>query len=221
VKTTTGWYRFDFPETELTERDIKQQSPTAEFTRTIYRSNPMYVTFNAPETVDAGYVASATTSGDKYFGWDAKGDVTCDPPAGFGLISGTNHSSEPLADTEKKALLAPPPTGAPLANAVAIPAPGSLDCADPFSFASVTKSPAPVYPPSMRSAVVPRVVIVLVQVLVDADGKLSDAWVYSPSGRSDFDDETLRVARLATYESGTAFCKPAPGSYIFRVEFNR
>jgi TonB family protein len=61
----------------------------------------------------------------------------------------------------------------------------------------------------------------LVEVLVDADGKVTDAWVYSPSGYQLFDDETLRVARASTYAAGTAFCKPAPGTYLFQATFKR
>jgi hypothetical protein len=220
VKTTTGWYAFDFPKSALVKREIHAQFTTLHFTRIVYRSDPMYVTVPSPETVEGGYVANAWTSGDTFFGWDAQGNVQCSPPGGFAAKPAASQPVESLASADEAPMLAPPPSGATILNAVSTQAPGSVDCAKPFDFVTVTKAMPPDAPSNYQVNVALEPDInTLVNVLVDADGSVTDAWVYAHSGDGDFDRDVLNAARRSSYAPGVAFCKPVPGAYIFRAGY--
>jgi outer membrane biosynthesis protein TonB len=59
-----------------------------------------------------------------------------------------------------------------------------------------------------------------VEVAINGDGALADAWIWGPSGFSAFDDEALRAAKASTYTGAAAYCEPVPGFYFFRVTFD-
>jgi hypothetical protein len=59
----------------------------------------------------------------------------------------------------------------------------------------------------------------LVQVLVDANGSVADAWTYASSGSKLIDAAVLDAVRQSKYAAGTAFCVPAPGVYIVHWQF--
>jgi hypothetical protein len=44
--------------------------------------------------------------------------------------------------------------------------------------------------------------------------------VYTPSGYPDLDLAALKAAELSKYRGGIALCKPAPGAYLFRADFD-
>ena len=62
--------------------------------------------------------------------------------------------------------------------------------------------------------------LVSVEIAVDSAGKIDDASIFVPSGNVLFDQAAIEAAKDSTYTSGRSFCQPAPGDYIFRVEFN-
>jgi TonB family protein len=58
-----------------------------------------------------------------------------------------------------------------------------------------------------------------VLVSIDADGKITSATVQKPSGYRQFDQETLRAARLSEYAPAITNCQAVPGTYLFRATF--
>jgi TonB family protein len=59
----------------------------------------------------------------------------------------------------------------------------------------------------------------VVEVAINPDGTLLDAWVWGPSGIPQFDAEALRAAKASTYTGARGYCRPVPGEYFFRVTF--
>ena len=100
-----------------------------------------------------------------------------------------------------------------------VAAPGDTNCDRPFKPAVVTAAVAPDLPDIVREEGVDRSTT-LVEVAVGADGSLKDAWIFSSSGFPQFDEATLRAARLSRYEPERSFCRAAPGTYLFRGVFN-
>jgi TonB family protein len=98
-------------------------------------------------------------------------------------------------------------------------------------------TPAPSCPPDREAtvirAVTPDTQIVLpiimfmstpsietdVLVSIDTEGKIKSATVQKRSGYRQFDQETLRAARLSEYAPAIANCRAAPGTYLFRATF--
>jgi len=215
VKTDTGWFNVPFAQATMIERDEQWRDEFVSYSRRSFGSAPLYVRFPQPEHIIDSFVLEATASGDPYFGWDSKGDVQCSAPAGFGIVNTlpraeAAHLLNPRTDVHD-----PPPANAIVPTASISSIPGSTDCQTPFAQAAVTKPVSPNYPLGYNITTE-----VLVEVLVDASGALADSWVFKPSGYTYFDQAALESARKSTYQAGTAFCKPAPGKYIFRAKFN-
>jgi TonB family protein len=58
-----------------------------------------------------------------------------------------------------------------------------------------------------------------VLVSIDTDGKVKSATVQKASGYRQFDQETLRAARLSEYAPAITNCRAEPGTYLFRATF--
>lgn len=217
VRDGVDWYRVTFPASDLTAVTEHFADDYREYSSTAYQSAPLYVRFQSPLKKPFAYVSDAAASGDTLFNWSARGDVTCSPPAGFSIDHTAARArvltlKNPRADIE-----APPGPNATILAAPAIAAPGSLDCPHPFTDPAVDSEVAPTLP-AMRQSFFPGA-MVLVKLLIDADGSIVDSWVDAPSGFQDVDHAALAAARESTYKAGTAFCRPAPGEYFFRTDF--
>lgn len=213
--TSMGWFEVEFPRTALTARAYRMQDEFVSFTRATFESDPLYVRFPQPVTIKGGYVASATSSGDQVLGWDAKGTVQCAPRAGFETRPTTGPKVDFLKTLNPRTDLdAMPSSNAAIAVAAITSAPGSTDCDVPFANATA-EAASPEYP------VVPenRAASVWVEVAVNADGTLADAWIYAPSGSRPFDAAALRAARLSKFKGGRVFCQAAGGDYLFHALF--
>ncbi|MGB6987115.1 MAG: TonB family protein [Candidatus Aquilonibacter sp.] len=214
--TSMGWFEVEFPATPLTAHAYQMQDEFVTFTRNTFESDPLYVRFPQPVTIKGVFVASATSSGDQVFGWDAKGTVQCAPRAGFGTPPSTRPKTSLVKTLNPRTDLdVMPGSNAVSAVAAITSAPGSTDCDVPFANASV-EAASPEYPLVAEN----RAASVWVEVAVNADGTLADAWIYAPSGSRDFDAAALRAARLSKFKGGRVFCQPAGGDYLFHAVFN-
>lgn len=217
VQTDRDWYTFQFKDAALVPDLAHYQSSTVRFDKTLYHSKPLYVQLPPGERILRWWIYDATSIGDSTFGWDSRGDVTCFPPPEG------DSKFPPLADAPKRTnpgndLLKPPGPSNTILTVSKIPQPADItECAKPFVPATVVRAFQPSWPPS-----VPRLtaaVVTEIEVAINADGSLAGAWVYKPSGYPDIDVEALKAAELSKYHGGIALCKPAPGNYLFRADF--
>ncbi len=217
IKTSLGWFNAAFSTTSLTQQVLHFRGVGDEYTRTVFRSRVLYIRFPEPLTTEYLWVSDAQSVGDRTFDWDAKGDVRCDPPAAIGLPKEQRNDYHVGRLDPKHALQATPPSDAPMAIATPAGAPGSLACAKPFTDASVTRAVAPRYPQGLE----PITTTAMVEVAVGSDGRVDGEWVYSPAPFDALNLASLRAVRQSTFVAGTAFCKPAPGYYLFRTDYER
>ena len=222
VDTTRGWFTVKAPVTSLSVYEQRLRSPSVVFRHNAYLSPPLYIRFAQALTVVDAYVSDAVASDDPAFGWSAKGKVQCDPPAGFfvPVVPERLPTSPELLDAPDDSAVAVPSTVA-AAQAVSISAPGSIDCASPFSAVKVTMPMQPEFPREMADDARAKSGTTIVRVAVDAQGHVDDAWTFAPSGFELYDDATVRAARQSKYKPGTAFCKSAPGFFFYRADFAR
>jgi hypothetical protein len=218
VQGQSGWYTFQFKDAPLIPDLAHYQSPTVRFDRTLYHTKPLYVQLPPGERIVRWWIYDAMSTGDSMFGWDARGDVTCfPPPEGDTKIP-------PLANPPKRVnakndlAQLPGPSDSILVSSKIAPPADIAECEKPFVAATVVRAFQPSWPAS-----VPRLtasVVSEIEVAVNANGSLAGAWVYTPSGYPDLDLAALKAAELSKYRGGIALCKPAPGAYLFRADFD-
>lgn len=226
VHTSAGWFSVPFPSTPLLEHQYKERDAYVAFTRKTWESDELFARFPQPVLIISSFVRDASATGDPYFGWDAKGDVTCGAPAGLEAKGGFPTPSPwaiPLGLTTENPrtdYYRLPAPGEAIALATPIAVPGSLDCPVPFTPARVVRAVSPVYPafPTPYQRQGQR--SVMVEVAVGSANEMDDAWVWISSGFREFDAAALKAARATEYASGTSFCQPANGLYLFRANFD-
>lgn len=91
-------------------------------------------------------------------------------------------------------------------------------CSNPNQAAAVIDAISPSYPDSARDLGLGKVAV-LVQVTIDAQGRLLDAKIYQSSNNAAIDLAALRAARQTTYAPRIANCTPMEGTYIFHADF--
>jgi len=218
VQGERNWYTFQFMDAALVPDLAHYRTSTVRFDRMLYHTKPLYVQLPPGERVLRWWIYDATATGDSVFGWGNKGDVTCFPPPGGGA------KILPLADPPKRdnpsddlAQLPGPSDTVLSGSQIAQPA-DTTECAKPFVPATVIHAFQPSWPMS-----VPRLsmaVVSEIEVAVNANGSLAGAWVYQPTGFPELDSEALKAAEFSKYHGGIALCKPAPGTYLFRADFD-
>ncbi len=92
-------------------------------------------------------------------------------------------------------------------------------CSNPNQEAAVLNAISPDYPDPARDLGLGKVTV-LVQVTIDAQGRLVDAKVYQSSNNAAIDQAALRAARQTTYSPQIANCLPVEGTYIFHADFS-
>jgi len=60
----------------------------------------------------------------------------------------------------------------------------------------------------------------MVELLIMADGRVGDAWIFKSSGDPREDQAALEAATTSTYAPKIAYCQPTIGNYIFGVTFD-
>ena len=219
IETNDGWYLAPFPSAALTAHATAFTSDLGGFTQWQFYSAPMYVRFPASVRIERMWVAEGATQGDVAFGWDAKGRVLCDPPVGAAPGEGAKkrggfvHWKSP---PRNELLNLPVVTSVVLTPTVSTP-PVGLTCAKPFVPARALHVAALQLPvdEGMVSG------MASVDVAIDPDGKLVDAWVWAPSSNKDINEAALQAAKTSTYQAGTALCHPVPGVYAWTAIFNQ
>lgn len=217
VQGERNWYTFQFKDAKIVPELAHYQSSTVRFDRTLYHSKPLYVQLAPEERILRWWIYDAVATGDSVFGWDERGDVTCLPEPY------DDTKIKPLADAPKRVNVVndlgqlPSPSDAVLVSSqIAQPA-DITECAKPFVPATVIHAFQPSWPSGIGR--IGARVTTEIEVAVNANGSLAGAWIYQPSGIPDFDLEALRAAELSRYHGGIALCKPAPGTYLFRADF--
>lgn len=107
---------------------------------------------------------------------------------------------------------------APTSDATTGTATTGPSCSNPNKEASVIEPMSPNYPDSARDLGL-GTVSVLVQVTIDAQGRLVDARIYGSSNNAAIDQAALLAARQSRYAPRIANCAPVDGTYIFHADF--
>lgn len=222
--TSGGWYTLSVPPVALGEKDRHYSGAGVRFVRRDYVSAKLYVRFPQAVNIDRAWVFTANAQNDGPFGWQAQGNVACDPPGAPSPAQATRFPKRPapfytLAQADTDGL-----TEVPVSSSVILAAARSKPlenstCADAFREATVKTQAVPQYPDVMRGQV-SMPATVSVEVAIKSDGSLADAWVWGPSGFAAFDDAALRAAKLSTYQGARSYCRAVPGAYFFRVNFD-
>jgi len=217
VQSESNWYTFQFKDAAILPDLAHFESPTVRFDRMLYHSKPLYVRLPPGEQILRWWIYDAITTGDSGFGWEKQGDVTCSPPPeSVTLINAATDVAKRVNPPND--LFQLPAAGDTILAAAKIPQPAEMtECAKPFVAATVIHAFQPVWPrsvPRLSAAVVSEI-----EVAVAANGRLAGAWIYRPSGYPDLDLEALKAAKLSRYRGGISLCKPAPGTYLFRADF--
>jgi hypothetical protein len=216
IETNAGWFTANVGQTELTKRTYQIDDGYARFSRDAYESAAQFVRFPQPVAIREAFVLNAQTSGDETFGWDAKGDVTCQAPPRFEQFSPSVTARIVRVANPRTDLDSQPTPGTPMLVAKPASVPGRTDCQNPFVAVGVVKAAPPAFPPGYG---VTGTFVTLIAVAINSNGTVNDAWVYAPSGAALLDAAALKAAQRSTYHGGTSFCEPAPGTYLFRAEF--
>ena len=222
LRTDKGFYTIAVPATDLVARQQHWKTLEVAWTGTAVQSAPLY--FHMPtgstklrDIWVAG--AQALTPSDP---WYSVGPVACAPYAGaFGTVSQIAYSNGgTIADpmhlkNPDRSLAAAIPSTATLLTAQSIPAP-TYSCAHPFVPAKLVHGVNPLWPLSAPTMHFKSAVIVTIL----PTGEIGARHVYLPTGIRDLDSAVLDAAGESTFTPAVAFCKPAYGRYIFRVDLN-
>jgi hypothetical protein len=213
--TDAGWFTATVPPVTLTERDRHYNGPSNGFVDPEWVSPTTSVRFPKSVRVLHAWVSTALAIGDT-FGWSSQGPVPCSPFPNGDVSAGLRGNDRVKLDEEDR-LNAEPSRASPIVDAQQSAALAGVECARPFSDATVSNQVGPAYSGILAAEGAGGDTGIIVA--IGADGQLKDAWVWAPSGQKQFDDATLTAAKKSTYRAGIAYCKPVPGMYLFWASF--
>jgi TonB family protein len=218
--TDAGWYTVRVPSVTLSEKDRHYSSPSATFVKRTWISPAMYLRFPVAVKIANSWVYEAQVRDDGAFGWEAKGTVQCYPPSSARSAQTPSRFQNriTLDPNDLDRLSGPPPSGATILDAKPSPPLESTNCEEPFRPATAVHLASPSYPMSMENY--RTLGVNAVDVAIDTDGSVADAWIWAPSGYRAFDDAAVEAASHSTYKNARAYCKDVPGIYLFRVTFD-
>jgi TonB family protein len=124
--------------------------------------------------------------------------------------SGRSASGPPLVAT------AGPAAPGDVAASPVPSAPPRPACSQPFAAAHTIDAVVPVTPDDATGLSATA----QVQVSLDDRGRVTDAHVYKSTGVMSLDRVAVDAARRSTYAPQIVDCQPAPGTYLFRVDFD-
>lgn len=197
--TSTGWYSWLFPMTALTPHvDTINAGSGVSLRGNDFESAPLFVSFPAGTTIKHAWVTSAKTSGEKFFGFDARGDASCSVPD-FNPGDEARAAPNGLASAVPTHVIAAMPTDAP----------EKTDCAHEFVETQMHDVPPPtvsVYSGRMQT---------IAAVALDAKGSVLDDWMVAPSGNVAWDRDVLTRLRLTKYDAPISYCRPVSATLYF------
>lgn len=212
--TSSGWYNVSVPSIELTEKDRRYSGPSSTFVRRDFVSPVLYVRFPQAITVNHGWVSSASgkncdpAARRMRIIQVASVDMTASDYFADGLYRVNPRDADPLSASPQAASVV-------LKAATATPS-LTANCAKAFEPALVSQVVRGQFPDASYSGRV----VTTVEIALDANGKLANAQIWGPSGIPDFDKASLQSATGSRYTGARAYCKPAPATYLFRVEYD-
>jgi len=223
AQTDAGWFTIPFPQTPIVHYLYEYHTPyMAHGQRDAYYSQNLYVRFPAGVTRLLYWsVLNAHATGDAVFDWDQEGRMTCAFVAKGGASASSSEDarftvtrdSPPAFDLWRLPSDSDMVLTAVLASDDLAP---TADCAQPFTNATPTKLVTPSVPMALsRTLTVP--VRAQVELAISKDGKPDDAWIFISSGSAIFDALAVAAARESTFLPATAFCKDAPGFFLYSV----
>ena len=216
VQTDAGWYQVPFGPTVLAAHKESYRLGQTVFTRNNIFSDVLYVRFPKPVSISDEFVSTITTD-DVSFRWPTTIGMTCENAGGPILIARASPDRTHPDDVWPlhPALLAEPSTVAPLAASTR--AFDALGCATPFKNATPVKQRLPDFPDDAKGIRAP--VTVIVAVVVDATGKVSDDWVVAPSSIEPLNRASLLAAEASTFSPTISRCQPVVSAYLFHATF--
>ena len=212
--TSEGWYEVKLPRTPLTPASRTEFTGEGQrWQMAVDASKPVYVTFPSPVKIDNVLVTHAQAWNDA-FGWQDRGEVTCP------LVAGTFEMNLPNERWSRPELsvLAEPPGGAPLLNAVARTPLEPASCRNPYVDATRTRRAEPQYPDFAQATNAGGTIAI--QVALNTDGSVDDAWIVGSSGNQQLDQAALQAASSSAYSGATEYCHAALGEYLYVVRYD-
>ena len=209
------WYAVPFDKMRLDPVALQWQDIYATFTRKQSMSNAFYLKFDAPILIDHAYLRVGTVTEERLLGWDNE-EHGC-PYDGKPAITGSGSSMLKLLQVPPGMDATPSPQSLVL-SPHGIVVPGPTDCAKPFADASVTSAMRPDVRSDFTAANISQALAV-VQVALNEDGGVDDAWIWKSTGNDQFDSAALLAAKRSRYAPKIAFCKAVPGMYVFFVNY--
>ncbi len=211
--TDKGWFEWAVHATPLQRKAYLVKGQQFQYTYRTAESAILTVLFPVDTAVRHAWVATAKTSGEKIFGWDAKGAFNCDIPdlSKQGVKPEMvelhdPHDPSPVAATDAS-------EAAPIAEPFA-----PTTCKVPFSTASLPGVVQPAVPDSLVGILAQPAVAIL-YVAISDKGKLVDTWILAGSGYPALDAAALNATRLSRYDAATAYCRHVGGVYTVVDEF--
>jgi hypothetical protein len=214
--TDAGWFTWIQAPVQLTRTTYTSSSPEVKYSWHVAESPELSVIFPAPVAIRHVWVATARTSGDPFFGWDAHGTVSCEP---MDYATGNYPNKSTVRRTPQTGDETPAPAP-PAAKAVTSAPPfPPTSCTKPFVSATVTRAVQPEFPNIVRDEGFGGDAIAEVAIALDAQGKLVDAWMWARTGYDPLDQAALKAARRSSYSGAISYCRPVSGMYLFRADF--
>ncbi|HVR46675.1 MAG TPA: energy transducer TonB [Candidatus Binatia bacterium] len=214
--TDAGWFTWVQQAVQLTRTTYMSASWSLKYWFHVAESPELTVVFPQAVAIRHFWVATARSQGDRFFDWDSRGVVTCEPPdfAKSKHPENVKVTRSPQAGDETPAP-APPPANA-VVGVAPFPPPS---CVQPFISATVTDAVQPDFPAILVDQGLSGVAISIIAIALDEHGKLVDAWVWASSGCPPMDDAALKAARRSKYTGATSYCLPVSATYLFRADF--
>jgi TonB family protein len=204
--TSAGWYTADVPTVSLAEKDRHYTLRGVRFVHRDFVSPVMYLRFPQAVKLNHSWVYRS-------------GDATCPPPAAVGKGQNAHGKSALKMDpADEDRLSNAPPADAPILSVKSSTPLEIAACDEPFRFATATNPVAPRFPDMAR--MMGAYGTSVVNVAIDAEGSVADAWIFASSGNNYLDKAAMDAAKATTYEAGRSYCRPVPGSYRFIINFD-
>jgi hypothetical protein len=217
--TNRGWFAWAVRDIRIAAGLTVSGTSRATVLNSGANSNPLKVTFPETLLLRHAWVTSARATGDKRFGWNARGAVLCKVPP-FHSRGVSDAELWRRQTTIGSVLPSPPPIDVAKAlrgYAQAVAQPFPITCVTPFRDASVVDA----VPPDFHGAEIPsNSTGGTILATVGEHDNLVDARVLSTSGSSSLDAAMIRAAQESTYSSALSYCQKTYGTYLFKATFH-
>lgn len=221
IETDKGWFTTPFGKIKLYASTRSIGTGRNEVDLTEFTAPTLFVTFPQSVIVQRMFVASATATGDGQFGWQARGNVPCDPPISLeppeyaGVWSAADEDEHPPTTFHS------PFTQPSVASAATpVEAPVGSSCAQPFVAPKMLTVAKADWPDSLGATYKNPESAGVVAVALDGRGHVEDVWPWIPSPYDELNAAQLDAAVRSTYAPGIALCRPVRSLLFFRYDWS-